>query len=237
VALVVLVALAQPAALFLLHRADLDAFVDANASWYSYQNLPREMLRDHLLRSLLYLQQTPPASNLFMGLALRWFSWPAGVAYSLNWLQTVVCVLGAVVLMHVLALLYPGRAILWTVIGLLFLLNTDLGESRHDGSQVAARLPRLLAADGELRAGVSSIWSRCSGSREVFDPLRMHALLVAAICCAYRAALVNLVETLENMRYRLEVEPLIWLIALICVTELAALIRRRPPAAVSVPAR
>ena len=125
-AIVVLAALAHRAALFLLHRADLDAFIDANASWYSYQNLPREMLRDHLLRSLLYLQQTPPASNLFMGLALRWFSWPAGVAYALIWVQTAVCILGAVVLMHVLALLYPGRALLWTAIGLLFLLNTDL---------------------------------------------------------------------------------------------------------------
>lgn len=49
---------------------------------------------------------------------------------------------------------------------------------------------------------------------------------------------MNLVETSENMRYRLEVELLIWLLTLICVTELAALIRRRPPAvAVSVPAR
>jgi hypothetical protein len=123
---VVLVALAHRLGLFLLHRADLDTFIDANASWYSYQNLPREMLRDHLLRSLLYLQQTPPASNLFMGLALKWFSWPAGCAYALIWLQTVVCILGAVVLMHVLAMLYPGRALLWTAIGLLFLLNTDL---------------------------------------------------------------------------------------------------------------
>jgi hypothetical protein len=124
--IVFLVALAQRLMLFLAHRADLDAFIGANATWYTYQNLPREMLGPHLLRSLLYLQQTPPASNLFMGLALKWFSWPAGVAYALIWLQTLICIAAALVLVHVLALLYPGRAVLWTAIGLLFLLNTDL---------------------------------------------------------------------------------------------------------------
>src|SRR5262249_22243407 len=68
-----------------------------------------------------------------------------------------------------------------------------------------------------------------------FDPLRMTALLVSATVYAYLAGLVNLVETVENMRYRSEVEPVIWLITLICVTELAALVRgRRPAAAVTV---
>ena len=124
--IVVLVGLAHRLMLFLAHRADLDALIDANATWYTYQNLPREMLGPHLLRSLLYLQQTPPASNLAMGLALKWFSWPAGCAYALIWLQTLICIAAAVVLVHVLALLYPGRAVLWTAIGLLFLLNTDL---------------------------------------------------------------------------------------------------------------
>jgi hypothetical protein len=59
-----------------------------------------------------------------------------------------------------------------------------------------------------------------------FDPLRMSALLVAVIFYGYLAALVNLVETVENMRYRLEVEPMIWLISLICVTELTGILRR-----------
>jgi hypothetical protein len=59
-----------------------------------------------------------------------------------------------------------------------------------------------------------------------FDPLRMSALLVAVIFYGYLAALVNLVETIENMRYRLEVEPMIWLISLICVTELTGILRR-----------
>ena len=125
-AIVVVVALAHRATLFLLHRGQLDALIDTNASWYTFQNLPREMLGAHLLRSLLYLQQTPPASNLFMGLALKWFSWPAGCAYALIWLQTLICIAGAVVLVRVLAVLYPGRTVLWTAVGLLFLLNTDL---------------------------------------------------------------------------------------------------------------
>jgi hypothetical protein len=35
------------------------------------------------------------------------------------------------------------------------------------------------------------------------------------------------VETLEAMRYREEVEPVIWLITIICLTELAAAVRQR----------
>src|SRR5262249_2148619 len=38
----------------------------------------------------------------------------------------VTYILATLVLMHVLAMLYPGRAVLWTAIGLLFVLNTDL---------------------------------------------------------------------------------------------------------------
>jgi hypothetical protein len=59
----------------------------------------------------------------------------------------------------------------------------------------------------------------------LFDPLRMAALLVGATFYAYLAGLVNLVETSENMRYRLEVEPIIWVMTLICITELARLLR------------
>jgi hypothetical protein len=123
---VAVVALAHRLTLFLVHRTDLDAYVAANASWYTYQNLPREMLRDHLWRSLLYLQQTPPASNVLMGVALKWFSWPLGCAYALIWMQTLVCLLATLVLVHLVATLYPGRPVLWTGIGLLFVLNTDL---------------------------------------------------------------------------------------------------------------
>ncbi len=124
--IVVLAGIGHRATLFLLHRADLDALIDANAAWYTFQHLPREMLRDHLFRSLLILQQTPPASNLLLGIALKWCSWPVGVAYAMIWLQTILTILTAVVLVHVVSVLYPGRVVLWTAIGLLFVLDTGL---------------------------------------------------------------------------------------------------------------
>jgi hypothetical protein len=61
----------------------------------------------------------------------------------------------------------------------------------------------------------------------IFDPLRMAALLVGATLYGYLAVLANLIETAENMRYRLEVEPVIWVVTVICVTELAGLLRAR----------
>jgi hypothetical protein len=125
-AVVGLAAIVHRGALFLQHRADLDSLIAANASWYTFQNLPLEMLRDHLLVSLLMLQQTPPASNLLVGLVLKCCSWPIGVAHALIWLQTLVSIATAGILVHVLSMLYPRRPVLWAVIGLLFVLNTDL---------------------------------------------------------------------------------------------------------------
>ena len=124
--IVLLAAIGHRATLFRLHRGDLDALIDANAAWYTFQHLPREMLRDHLFRSLLLLQQTPPISNLLLGVVLKWCSCPFGVAYAMIGLQTLVSVLTAVVLVHVVSVLYPRRVVLWTAIGLLFVLDTDL---------------------------------------------------------------------------------------------------------------
>jgi hypothetical protein len=97
-----------------------------------------------------------------------------------------------------------------------------------------AALPRRLAASltaaatrhlsAKRSAKALEIWNRVLA----FDPhnpvvaaalrrmegrarLKMAALVVCATVYAYLAVLVNLVETLENMRYRLEVETLIWL--------------------------
>jgi hypothetical protein len=125
-AVVGLAAVVHRGTLFLRHRADLDALIAANASWYTFQNLPREMLRDHFFTSLVMLQQTPPASNLLVGLALKCCSWPSGVAYALIWLQTLVSIATAGTLVHVVSVLYPRRPVLWTAVGLLFVLNTDL---------------------------------------------------------------------------------------------------------------
>jgi hypothetical protein len=55
----------------------------------------------------------------------------------------------------------------------------------------------------------------------------MSALLVSATTYVYLTVLVNAVETLEAMRFREEVEPVVWLITLICVSELAAAARLR----------
>jgi hypothetical protein len=55
------------------------------------------------------------------------------------------------------------------------------------------------------------------------ERLRLAALLIAATTYWYLAALVNFVETAENMRYRIEVEPLVWLVTLLSATELARL--------------
>ena len=52
----------------------------------------------------------------------------------------------------------------------------------------------------------------------------MAGLLSAAVVYLYLAGVVNLIETTENTRYRLEVEPVIWVITLICLGELGRLI-------------
>jgi hypothetical protein len=125
-------AIAHRLILFLLHRRDLEALIAANQVWYIFQYLPREMLRDHLFRAMLLLQQTPPVPNLLIGLALKGASWPAGVAQVLIGLQSLASILTAAVLVHLLSVLYPRRVLLWTVVGLLFVLNTDLVVLEYD---------------------------------------------------------------------------------------------------------
>lgn len=124
--LVVVAAIAHRAILFLLHRVDLHALSAANPNWYAPQNLPREMLRDHLAQSLLMLQHFPPVSNVLLAVALKTFTWPDGVAEAMIWLQTLFSILTAGVLIHLLSMLYPRRPVLWTLIGLAFVINTDL---------------------------------------------------------------------------------------------------------------
>src|SRR5262245_28207993 len=119
-------AVAHRVVLYLLHRTELESLVVDNMAWYPFQYLPQEMLRDHLVAAMLLLQQTPPVPNLLMGIALKTFAWPVGVAKFLIVLQSLVSVLTAAVLVHLLAVLYPRRVVLWTAIGLLFVLSTDL---------------------------------------------------------------------------------------------------------------
>jgi hypothetical protein len=154
-------AIAHRLALFLLHRRDLEALIAANQVWYIFQYLPREMLRDHLAAAMLLLQQTPPVPNLLMGLALKGFSWPAGVAQVLIGLQSLVSILTAGVLVHLLSLLYPRRIVLWTVLGLLFVVNTDLVVLEyHNMGQLAYEPLSML---GVLTILDALVYLRCSG--------------------------------------------------------------------------
>src|SRR5262249_6661473 len=66
---------------------------------------------------------------------------------------------------------------------------------------------------------------RVRGRPPVLDPLRMAVRPAAATVSAYLDGIANFVETAENMRYRLEVEPLIWVVTLICLSELGRLVR------------
>ena len=165
------VAVAHRVALFLMHRADLDALIAANPTWYTFQYLPAEMLRDHLWRALLLLQQTPPVSNLIMGMVLKWWAWPDGVARVLIGAQTVLSILTAGVLVHLLAMLYPRRIVVWTVAGLLFVLSTDLvvleynsmGQSFYGPLGMLATLLVLDALVSLRRTGRLG-WAVCAGA-------------------------------------------------------------------------
>lgn len=112
--------------MFHRHRAALDALAEANHDWYTGQQLPIEMLRDHLLGSMLLLQQTPPVPNVVMGIVLDYFTWPTGVSAALVGLQALLSVATAVMMARILLALYPGRAALAAAVGAAFVLNTDL---------------------------------------------------------------------------------------------------------------
>lgn len=113
-------------ALFALYRADLDAHVAANPDWYGFHNLPPPLLRDHLATALLYLQITPPTSNVLYGLAMKLFAWPDGVVRALVLFQGAVSVATATLFTWLLARLFPARPLVWIVAGALFVLGTDL---------------------------------------------------------------------------------------------------------------
>src|SRR5262249_54826601 len=82
------------------------------------------------------------------------------------------------------------------------------------------------------RTALTWLLRRARGHTRADPPrerMRHVALLVAATVYLYFAGLVNFVETNENMRYRLQVELVIWLITLLCLTELARLVFARTP--------
>jgi hypothetical protein len=168
--IVVGTAVLHRALLLVLHYDDLDRLIVANGVWYTYQHLPREMLHDHLADAMLLLQQTPPASNLILGLVLKACSWPIGVGRTMITLQSLVSISTAALLVRVLAMLYPGRVLLWTVVGLLFAISTDLVVLEYNNlgqiiyePLVMLETLGLLAALLALRRDGRTVWALVAG--------------------------------------------------------------------------
>jgi len=124
--MIVVIGLAHRAVVFVTHASDLDALVTANPDWYTFQHLPIALLRDNLSSALLYLQQTPPLPNLIIGIVLKLFAWPHGVARALIALCGVLGILSALALWRTLTLLLRGRVWTSAIVAVVFLLTTDL---------------------------------------------------------------------------------------------------------------
>jgi len=124
--LVAAVGLGHRIAIFVAHRAALDAQVDANPLWYTGQHLPLPMLRDHLVTALVLLQQTPPLSNLLLGLIAKAMPGPHALVHALIALQAALSIGAAVVLQRLLAWAAGGRLLGATLVSLAFVLDTDL---------------------------------------------------------------------------------------------------------------
>lgn len=147
-ALVVMaVGLVHRTALFVAHRTALDAQLADNPLWSLGQHLPLPMLRDHLLVALLLLQQTPPFSNLVIGLLAKATSWPTGLTYALIALQGVLSIVTALVLQRLLARCSQGRIVGPSVVAVAFLLSTDLVVLEYNslGQSFYENLGMLLA--------------------------------------------------------------------------------------------
>jgi len=123
--LLIVVGLAHRCLLFAYYFDDIALMVQANPDWLTWQYLTLPALRDHLADSLLYLQQTPPLPQLFLGIALKVLSWPAEVSYFLLLSNGLISIIAAVMLYRLGACLTQMR-LLSLGIALLFLLNADL---------------------------------------------------------------------------------------------------------------
>ena len=107
-------------------RATLAALWADNPDTYQPHHAPIELLRDHLGVALLYLQQTPPMSNLILGLMLRVLPWPRATMFGLIAMQGLITMLTALLLQRLVLGLFPGRIVFATLVALAFLFNTDV---------------------------------------------------------------------------------------------------------------
>src|SRR5689334_8603646 len=124
--LVALAGIAHRIALFLVHRDDLRALIAANPTWYTNQNAPLALLREHLGTTLFLLQQTPPMSSLVIGLLQRFVDWPVAGAEALIALQGAISIVTTLLLHRLLGLCFPRHLILVTVVAIAFVLDTGL---------------------------------------------------------------------------------------------------------------
>ena len=74
--------------------------------------------------ALLYLQQTPPMSNLILGLMLRVLPWPRATMFGLIAMQGLITMLTALLLQRLVLGLFPGRIVFATLVALAFLFDT-----------------------------------------------------------------------------------------------------------------
>ena len=124
--LVALAGSAHRTVLFLVHRDDLHTLIAANATWYTTQNAPLALLREHLGTTLLLLQQTPPMSSLVIGVLERFVEWPVAGAEALIALQGGISIVTALLLHRLLDICFPRHLVLVTVVGIAFVLDTGL---------------------------------------------------------------------------------------------------------------
>ncbi|MFG1420765.1 hypothetical protein [Roseixanthobacter liquoris] len=119
------VILAQRLFLAITLGAALDQSAEANPSRVTMQLMRRDGFRFEFLKTLWYLQQTPPLPHVIFGAIVTLAEWPAGVA---RWLYVVQAAIGsasAVVLFLLMARLRCGLLVS-AGMALVFGCSTDL---------------------------------------------------------------------------------------------------------------
>ena len=84
--------------LFVYYFDETSLMISNNPNWLTWQYLTIPALRDNLLDSLLYLQQTPPLPQLFLGVCLKLLSWPTQVSYFLILANGLISIITATLL-------------------------------------------------------------------------------------------------------------------------------------------
>ncbi|RJP71085.1 MAG: hypothetical protein C4532_08040 [Candidatus Abyssobacteria bacterium SURF_17] len=102
---------------------DLEIF--RHSSLICWQHLTIPALSEHLGKSILYLQQTPPIPNIILGLGVKVFGWPHGTTYFLIFFQTLLSIGTTLLLFNLLARV-TGNKYFSCIVSLVFVLSTDL---------------------------------------------------------------------------------------------------------------